>query len=96
MVLGINQVVLEVEDQDRALAFWTGPMGFELVQDARYGDGRRLEIRTPDKAVKDLAPDVRGAPRPQRPVPAAARPTGVRMVVDVRGHGRQPIRAGAT
>jgi predicted enzyme related to lactoylglutathione lyase len=52
MIRGINQVLLEVEDQDRALAFWTGPMGFELVQDAPYGnDDRWLEVRTPDKAV---------------------------------------------
>jgi len=51
MVRGISQVVLEVEDQDRALAFWAGPMGFELVRDALYGDARWLEVRTPDKAV---------------------------------------------
>jgi catechol 2,3-dioxygenase-like lactoylglutathione lyase family enzyme len=47
MLKGISQVVLEVEDQDRALAFWTGTMGFELVHDAPYADGRWLEVRTP-------------------------------------------------
>jgi lactoylglutathione lyase len=51
MVRGIRQVLLEVEDQDRALGFWTGPMGFELVQDAPYGDKRWLEVRTPDHSV---------------------------------------------
>jgi lactoylglutathione lyase len=51
MVRGINQVVLEVDDQDRASAFWTEAMGFELAQDAPYGDERWLEVRTPDKAV---------------------------------------------
>jgi predicted enzyme related to lactoylglutathione lyase len=51
MVRGISQVLLEVEDQDRALEFWTGPMGFTLVQDAPYGDERWLEVRTPDDAV---------------------------------------------
>jgi predicted enzyme related to lactoylglutathione lyase len=51
MLRGISQVLLEVEDQDRALAFWTGPMGFELVEDAPYGDERWLEVRTPDHAV---------------------------------------------
>jgi catechol 2,3-dioxygenase-like lactoylglutathione lyase family enzyme len=53
MIQGISQVVLEVEDQERALRFWTGPMGFELVQDAPYGDDdeRWLEVRTPDRAV---------------------------------------------
>jgi lactoylglutathione lyase len=51
MVGGIHQVVLEVDDQDRASAFWTEAMGFELAQDAPYGDERWLEVRTPDKAV---------------------------------------------
>src|SRR5262249_8388030 len=41
MVGGIGQVVLEVEDQDRALAFWTGPIGFELVYDGPTAAGSR-------------------------------------------------------
>jgi predicted enzyme related to lactoylglutathione lyase len=48
---GVTQVGIEVEDQDRALAFWTEKLGFELVQDAPYGNERWLEVRTPDKAV---------------------------------------------
>ena len=51
MIRGISQVVVEVDDQDRALAFWTTTMSFELVQDAPYGDERWLEVRTPDGAV---------------------------------------------
>src|SRR5215216_2450168 len=51
MIRGIHQVVVDVEDQDRALAFWTEAMGFELAQDAPYGDERWLEVRTPDGAV---------------------------------------------
>jgi predicted enzyme related to lactoylglutathione lyase len=51
MVRGIHQVKVEVEDQDRALAFWTGVLDFELAQDAPYGDERWLEVRTPDGAV---------------------------------------------
>jgi predicted enzyme related to lactoylglutathione lyase len=50
-VSGIKQVVLEVEDQDRALAFWTGAMGFDLAYDGRSGGERWLEVRTPDHAV---------------------------------------------
>jgi predicted enzyme related to lactoylglutathione lyase len=52
-VSGIKQVVLEVEDQDRALAFWTGAMGFDLAYDgSSNGDDERwLEVRTPDHAV---------------------------------------------
>jgi lactoylglutathione lyase len=63
MIRGINQVVLEVEDQDRALAFWTETMGFELVQDAPYGEeGRWLEVRTPDRAVTVVLSMRNGAP----------------------------------
>jgi lactoylglutathione lyase len=51
VVGGVTQVVIEVEDQDRASGFWTETMGFELVQDTPYGAERWLEVRTPDKAV---------------------------------------------
>ena len=51
MITGVSKVVIEVEDQDRAKAFWTETMGFELVQDAPYGEERWLEIRSPDRAT---------------------------------------------
>jgi catechol 2,3-dioxygenase-like lactoylglutathione lyase family enzyme len=48
----VSQVIVEVEDQDRALTFWTEIMEFELVQDAPYGEGGRwIEVRTRDKAT---------------------------------------------
>jgi predicted enzyme related to lactoylglutathione lyase len=60
MVLGISQVVLDVEDHDRALGFWTGPMGFELVRDAplprramaRSTDARQRGHRRPESAAR--------------------------------------------
>ena len=66
MVRGIGKVFLEVEDQDRALAFWIERMGFELVQDARYGNGRWIELRTPDKAVTVVL-SLRQGERPSAP-----------------------------
>ena len=52
MIEGVSQVIVEVEDQDRALRFWTETMGFELVQDAPYGDAARwIEVRTRDGAT---------------------------------------------
>jgi lactoylglutathione lyase len=53
MIMGVSKVTIEVDDQDRAKAFWTGPMGFELVQDTPYEeDGTRwLEVRSPDGHV---------------------------------------------
>jgi lactoylglutathione lyase len=52
VIEGVSQVIVEVEDQDRALRFWTETMEFELVQDAPYGEtGRWIEVRTPDTAT---------------------------------------------
>jgi predicted enzyme related to lactoylglutathione lyase len=66
---GVIQVVIEVEDQDRAKQFWTEKLGFELVQDAPYGNERWLEVRTPDRAVT-LVLDLRKGPRQAAPDPA--------------------------
>jgi predicted enzyme related to lactoylglutathione lyase len=52
VIEGVSQVIVEVEDQDRALKFWTETMEFELAQDAPYGEaGRWIEVRTQDKAT---------------------------------------------
>jgi predicted enzyme related to lactoylglutathione lyase len=52
VIEGVRQGIVEVEDQDRALKFWTEIVGFELAQDAPYGEaGRWIEVRTRDKAT---------------------------------------------
>jgi predicted enzyme related to lactoylglutathione lyase len=66
MISGVHQVVLEVEDQDRALDFWTQTMGFELSRDTPYGDERWLEVRTLDKAVS-MVLSLRDGERPTAP-----------------------------
>jgi lactoylglutathione lyase len=48
MIEGVEKLVVEVEDQDRALRFWTETLGFGIVQDTAYGEERWLEVRTPD------------------------------------------------
>jgi lactoylglutathione lyase len=48
VIQGVQKLILEVEDQDRALRFWTETMRFELVQGTTYGEERWLEVRTPD------------------------------------------------
>jgi predicted enzyme related to lactoylglutathione lyase len=48
VIQGVQKIVVEVEDQDRAVRFWTERLGFELVRDVSYGPERWLEIRTPD------------------------------------------------
>jgi lactoylglutathione lyase len=52
VIEGVSQVIVEVDDQDRAVKFWTETMEFELLQDAPYGEaGRWVEVRTRDKAT---------------------------------------------
>jgi len=68
MISGVAKVVIEVEDQERAKGFWTQTLGFELVEDAPYGEERWLEVRTPDKAVTVVL-DQRRGPRPTPPGP---------------------------
>jgi predicted enzyme related to lactoylglutathione lyase len=51
VIEGVSKVVIEVDDQARALAFWTETLGFELHQDSIYGDERWVEVRTPDKGL---------------------------------------------
>ena len=51
MIEGVQKLVVEVEDQDRALRFWRDAIGFELAQDVSYGEERWLEVRTPDENV---------------------------------------------
>ena len=45
---GIARVIVPVSDQDRALDFYVGTLGFEKVSDIPYGDGERwIEVATP-------------------------------------------------
>jgi lactoylglutathione lyase len=66
MVRGVNQVVLEVEDQERALGFWTQKLEFEVTRDAPYGEGRWIEVRGPDRGVQ-LVLSLRHGERPMAP-----------------------------
>jgi predicted enzyme related to lactoylglutathione lyase len=69
MIGGVTQVVVDVEDQDRAKRFWTEQLGFELAQDMPYGQERWLEVRTPDQAVT-LVLELRQGQRPTAPHPS--------------------------
>ena len=74
MIGGVTQVVIEVEDQDRARRFWIEQLGFELVQDAPYGQERWLEVRTPTRQWCWCSGCARGSGRPRR-IPACRPPT---------------------
>jgi predicted enzyme related to lactoylglutathione lyase len=47
MISSVRKVVLPVDDQQRALEFWTEKAGFELVLDESYGDERWVEVSPP-------------------------------------------------
>jgi predicted enzyme related to lactoylglutathione lyase len=48
VIEGVSKVVIEVDDQVRALRFWTEALGFELHQDTTCGEERWVEVRAPD------------------------------------------------
>jgi hypothetical protein len=47
VVEGVSQVVVDVEDQDRALKFWTETVGFAVAQDVPYGGSGGQPLRPP-------------------------------------------------
>lgn len=67
MISGVSKVVIEVDDQERAKAFWTGQMGFEVAGDAPYGDERWLEVGPPGADV-NLVLDLRAPESPRAEV----------------------------
>jgi len=47
-VTHVGRVMVPVADQDAAISFYTGPLGFELVADTPFGDGDRwVEVSPP-------------------------------------------------
>jgi len=51
----IGTVTVPVSDQDRAIAFYTGKLGFELRGDVPYGDGDRWVDVAPPGATTTIA-----------------------------------------
>jgi len=49
MIKSVKFVSIPVKDQDKALAFYTGALGFAIVTDQPMGPGaqRRIELRIP-------------------------------------------------
>lgn len=53
----VRTVAIPVSDQDRAVAFYTGSLGFEKRLDASFPGGRWIEVAPPGGAVSvALAP----------------------------------------
>ena len=70
MISGVHKVIVPVDDQERAKAFWTEQVGFSTVRDDSYGDERWIEVGPPGAGpVLVLSPRPPGEPR--RDVPDA-------------------------
>jgi len=92
MISGVSKVVIGVQDQDRAKAFWTETMGFELVQDAPYDQERWLEVRSPDHAI-DLVLELRTGESDGRDVPETLPTSNVMFRCDDLGATYEELAA---
>ncbi|HEY1089683.1 MAG TPA: VOC family protein [Burkholderiaceae bacterium] len=62
MSQGIQVMGLYVSDQDEALAFYVGKLGFRVHTDVRNGDFRWLTVQHPEQPAFQLGLFVPGAP----------------------------------
>jgi predicted enzyme related to lactoylglutathione lyase len=67
VISGVSKVVVPVDDQERAKAFWTDRVGFQVARDETYGDERWIEIAPPEGPVLVLSPRPVDQPRPSVP-----------------------------
>jgi catechol 2,3-dioxygenase-like lactoylglutathione lyase family enzyme len=70
---GIGVVGLYVYDQDKALDFYVGKLGFEVHTDAHNGNYRWLTVKHPNQPSSSLACSCRRSPcsTRQRRIPCA-------------------------
>jgi catechol 2,3-dioxygenase-like lactoylglutathione lyase family enzyme len=86
-ITGVRTVKIPVTDQDRALEFYTGALGFETRMDVRFGDDRRwVEVAPPGASTTmALAPPDEG----QR----CGVDTGIRLVTEDADADHAALRA---
>lgn len=68
MITRVSKIIVPVTDQQAALDFWTGCMGFDVVCDDKYGNERWIEIKPPSQDLL-LILSPRQADEPRRTVP---------------------------
>ena len=72
MIAEVSKVVIEVDDQARALEFWTEKLGFQLHQNTPYGEERWVEVRSPERGLSLVITPRRGdRPRARDPLPTS-------------------------
>ena len=79
-ITGVGTVGVPVTDQDRALEFYVGELGFETRRDVPFGDGRWIEVAPPGAATTIAL------------VPASI-PAGIRLTTEDAGADHAELRA---
>lgn len=87
MLTMIGTVTVQVTDQDKALAFYTQKLGFELRGDQPIGPGQRwLEVAPPGAQTRIVlykaSPEMPGAESYEAAQASIGKPTGMVLEVD--------------
>jgi catechol 2,3-dioxygenase-like lactoylglutathione lyase family enzyme len=80
-ITGVGTVAVPVADQDRALEFYLGQLGFETRRDLLFGEARWIEVAPPGAATTIAL------------VPAGI-PTGIRLMTTDAGRDHADLRSG--
>ena len=80
-ITGIGAVAVPVTDQDRALEFYVGTLGFETRRDLPFGEARWIEVAPPGSATTIAL------------VPAGI-PTGIRLLTADADRDHAALRSG--
>jgi catechol 2,3-dioxygenase-like lactoylglutathione lyase family enzyme len=79
-ITAVGTIGVPVTDQDRALEFYVGQLGFEKRRDLPFGDGRWIEVAPPGAATTIAL------------VPAAI-PAGIRLTTQDAGRDHADLRS---
>ena len=75
----IARVDIPVRDRDEAIEFYTGALGFSLVVDTPFGEGKRwVEVAPPGGGATVALTEPAGASEPGRPTGIVLRSVDVR------------------
>jgi catechol 2,3-dioxygenase-like lactoylglutathione lyase family enzyme len=80
-ITGVGTVAVPVTDQDRALDFYVGRLGFETRRDLPFGEARWIEVAPPGAATTIAL------------VPASI-PAGIRLTTEDAGADHADLRSG--
>jgi catechol 2,3-dioxygenase-like lactoylglutathione lyase family enzyme len=79
-ITGVGTVGVPVTDQDRALEFYVGTLGFEVRRDLPFGEARWIEVAPPGAATTIA-------------LVAGPIPTGIRLTTEDAGADHADLRA---